>query len=111
MGKICSFVMAGFREPLTLPQIAGHVAMSPAAFGRFFKRVSRENISVFVNDLRIDYAWRKIVQTSRSITDIAFESGFTTLSSFNGRFLERVGESPRSYRKTFLATIEKGERK
>lgn len=106
VGKVYTFLMKRFREPLTLPQIARQAAMTPAAFSRFFKRVSRHNISVFLNDLRIDYASRELLQARRSITEIAFDSGFATLSSFNRRFRERRGCSPKAYQKTFEESLE-----
>jgi AraC-like DNA-binding protein len=101
LGRAYAFLTAHFGEPLTLAQIARSAAMTPAAFSRFFKRVSGRNVSVFLNDLRIDHASRLLQDTERGIAEIAFESGFDTLSSFNRQFRARRGSAPSIYRRTF----------
>jgi AraC-like DNA-binding protein len=98
LARVYSFLMARFREPLTLPQIAGVAAMSPAAFSRYFKRVTGRNVFAFINELRVDHTANKLAETNDAVAEIAYQSGFMTLPNFNRRFKERLGCSPREYR-------------
>jgi len=98
LGRAIAFLSEHYREPITLPEIARHAAMAPAAFSRYFKRVTGTNVMAFLNDLRVERACRQLRETPHGIGHIALEAGFTTLSSFNRRFRERMQCSPRDYR-------------
>jgi transcriptional regulator GlxA family with amidase domain len=51
---------------------------------------------------RLDYASVLIGTSSKSIIDIAFESGFENNTHFSRVFKEKFGTSPLQYRKQFL---------
>lgn len=102
LARTYTFLMKHFRDPLTLAQIARVASMNPEAFSRYFKRVTGRNVSVFLMELRLDFAGQLLRETTLRISDIAAESGFATLSSFNRRFRTRQGCTPRDYRRTFL---------
>ena len=53
----------------------------------------------FVNDLRLNYAASKIINTNENITDIALECGFYSVSWFNKMFIKKYGMSPNKFRK------------
>jgi AraC-like DNA-binding protein/quercetin dioxygenase-like cupin family protein len=101
MGRAYAHLMAEFRNPgLSLGEVAAAAAMSPAAFSRFFKRISGRGLWDFLTELRIDHAAALLRETGDGVTQIAMESGFGTLSSFNRHFLKRHGCAPREYRKS-----------
>ena len=54
--------------------------------------------SEVLNRFRMDYAAARLCTSSRSITEIAEECGFSSLSYFFQRFRERFNISPRQYR-------------
>jgi AraC-like DNA-binding protein len=100
MGRAYAHLMAEFRNPgLSLGEVAAAAAMSPAAFSRFFKRISGRGLWDFLTELRIDHAAALLRETSDGITRIAMESGFGTLSSFNRHFQKRHRCAPREYRR------------
>jgi AraC-like DNA-binding protein len=102
LARVYAFLMRNFREPLTLVQIARVASMNPQAFSRYFKRTSGRNVSVFINELRIDHAGRLLRESTQRIGDIAADAGFATLSSFNRRFRERMGCTPLRYRRSYV---------
>jgi AraC-like DNA-binding protein len=105
MGRAYAHLMAEFRNPgLTLGDVATAAAMSPAAFSRFFKRSSGRGLWDFLTELRLDHAAALLRETTDSITQIAMESGFGTLSSFNRHFQKRHRCAPRDYRRGGPAT-------
>ena len=42
--------------------------------------------------------------SDRNISDIALECGFSNLSNFNRKFKEKLGTTPREYRKALTLT-------
>lgn len=101
IGRLYGFLMEHFREPLTLGRIASAVGMSPSACSRFFMRATGGGVWDFLTQLRVDHCASLLRGSDRGIAEIAFESGFATLSSFNRHFRERHGRSPREYRNSF----------
>lgn len=101
LARVYTFLMRNFRDSLSLTQIARVAAMTPEAFSRYFKRATGRNVSVFLNELRIDHAGRRLRETPCRVADIAAEAGFPALSNFNRRFRERTGFTPRAYRAAF----------
>jgi AraC-like DNA-binding protein/mannose-6-phosphate isomerase-like protein (cupin superfamily) len=100
MGRAYACLMAHFRNPgLSLGEVAAAAAMSPAAFSRFFKRVSGRGLWDFLVELRIDHAAALLRETTDGVTQIAMESGFGSLSSFNRHFQKRHRCAPRDYRR------------
>ncbi|MZL71105.1 helix-turn-helix domain-containing protein [[Ruminococcus] torques] len=53
----------------------------------------------YLNQVRIRSACDLLRNTDRSISDIAFDTGFHNLSNFNRQFRTKVGCSPQTYRK------------
>jgi AraC-like DNA-binding protein len=106
--RVHAFLMQGFRAPLSLSEIAVVACMTPEAFSRYFKRMTGRNVSVFIAQLRIDYAASFLRETTHPIGDIAANSGFATLSSFNRHFLERMRCTPRQYRLVYQEKTSQG---
>jgi AraC-like DNA-binding protein len=99
VARVYEYAASHFQEAVTLPQLARVAAMSPAAFSRYFKRVTGRAPSDFLNDLRLDHACRLLRESNLTITRVSADAGFNTLTSFNRRFRERTGATPRDYRR------------
>lgn len=94
------FVYLGghFAEPLNLVQAAAMVNLSPTYLCRFFKAVTGNTMTEYVLRLRIDRAMELLSGTSRSVTEIAYETGFTSHSYFDRIFRRFTGLTPKQYR-------------
>ncbi|MEI8309925.1 MAG: AraC family transcriptional regulator [Verrucomicrobiota bacterium] len=105
LARVYAYVARHFREEVTLAGLARSASMSPAAFSRYFKRSTGRAPSDFLNDLRIEHVCRLLRETNRTVSDIALDTGFSTLTNFNRRFRERTGTTPREYRRAFRHQI------
>ncbi len=76
--------------------------LSPAAFSRFFQRNTGRTFSAYLTELRIGEACRQLVESGRSITEIAFSSGFANLSTFNRAFRHLRGMPPGQFRRSAI---------
>ncbi|MCL9968209.1 MAG: AraC family transcriptional regulator [Aquirufa antheringensis] len=93
MHRIHQFVEANFQKPIDTQQIANEVNLSLPAFCRYFKKTTKLTYTDFVNQYRVQYAKKLLIQ-DKNVTETCFESGFESLSYFNRIFKKWTGESP-----------------
>ena len=101
MHRIHQFVEANFQKNIDTQQIANEVNLSLSAFCRYFKKTTKLTYTDFVNQYRVQYAKKLLIQ-DKNVTETCFESGFESLSYFNRIFKKWTGESPSSFRKQRL---------
>ena len=89
-----------FLDPnINITRVARQLNVPARSVSNAVNRVSAQNFSQFVNQHRVSEACTLLTGTDRSITEIMFEAGFQTKSTFNREFLTAVGSSPSDYRK------------
>lgn len=92
------YVNEHFSEEISLPEVASLAAMTPTAFSRFFKLRTGRTLSDYIIDIRLGYAARMLVDTSKNISEICFECGFNNQSNFNRIFKSKRGLTPSDFR-------------
>ena len=103
---IYNYVLLNFKNPISLEEIAELARMTVPSFCRYFKKISGKKFTQFVNEIRIVHACKLLTESSESISNISFESGFNNFSHFNRQFKMVTGESPSIYRKKFIQLIK-----
>ncbi len=101
MAKIYKYATRNCTRKITLDEISREVGMNSTAFCRYFQGKTGKTFAHFVNELRINYACKLLIQGNQSIKGICDEAGFNNLSNFNRRFLDLTGKSPSQYRELF----------
>jgi len=101
--RVCRFLNERCTGRIRLAEAAAAAHLSVPAFSRFFRRRTGRTLVAYLNELRTGLACRELIETDRSISDIAFDSGFNNLSNFNRKFLELKGMNPREFRRQFQA--------
>ena len=100
--KILQYTIDYFQEPVTLADVAKSVAMSVPAFCNYFKKSTKKTYIDFLNEVRVGYACKQLIDTQNNIASICYDSGFNTLANFNKQFLKIKSHTPSGYRKTFM---------
>ena len=85
-------------EPISLQDMSRVAYISTFHFNRVFHQITGLPPAKFISAMRLDEAKRLLLNTDRSITDISFEVGYNSLSTFTRRFTQRVGLGPREFR-------------
>ena len=96
MHRIYQFVERNFQNAIDVQSIADEVSLSVPAFCRYFKKSTHLTYTDFVNQYRINYA-KKLLLQNKTVTETCFESGFESLSYFNRVFKKLTGEVPSRY--------------
>ena len=103
--KIFQYTIDYFQDPIRLDDIAKNAGMSVPAFCHYFKKSTKKTYIDFLNEVRIGYACKQLIDTRKSIETICYESGFNTLANFNKQFLKLKQHTPSGYRKNFSARM------
>ncbi|RTE09212.1 helix-turn-helix domain-containing protein [Paenibacillus whitsoniae] len=88
--------------PITVEEAAKMCMMSYSQFARFFKQVMNTTFTQYVMFIKIRRAEQLLLDHTKSITQIALETGFQTSSYFIKHFKRIKGISPKRYRKERL---------
>jgi len=100
INRVCRYIQQHSAEEITLEKAASLVHLSSSAFCKFFKRVTGKTFSDYVNDIRIGNACYLLTESDKTINEIAFETGFESLTYFNRVFRRKKDTTPGHYRKS-----------
>lgn len=95
--KVITYIEQNIENNISLDTVASNMGMSPATLKR---RLSAENLS-FSNLLkikRITHAATQLRTSTKSITQIAYESGFKSAAHFSTAFKTYHGKTPKDFR-------------
>src|SRR3954449_6300038 len=89
---------ARYFEPLTVADLARAAHLSPAHFSREFRRTFGETPHQYLLTRRLERAAALLRTTDRSVTEICFTVGLSSVGSFTTSFGRTFGMSPTAYR-------------
>jgi AraC-like DNA-binding protein len=87
-----------YAEPLDVRAVANVAHVSPAHFIRSFRAVFGETPHRYLQRRRVERSMFLLRETQRSVTDVCFDVGFTSLGTFSRTFHRIVGETLSGYR-------------
>jgi AraC-like DNA-binding protein len=105
INPVFAYLVENFRGHVSLDIAAGIASMTPNAFCKYFKKITRKTFMETIIDYRLNYATQQLVQTDKPISEISFESGFGDVSHFYKMFKTKMGMSPLNYRKKFVRDL------
>ncbi len=92
-----AFIFKNFNTPIGSKDVAKVLKMNPSAFSRYFKRIHRKTFTKYLNEIRIGYACKLLMEEKNNVTAVCYESGFNNISNFNRQFKQITGMSPSNY--------------
>jgi AraC-like DNA-binding protein len=101
MKLVYEYVQNKFTEKISLEEVSNVVNMTSISFNRFIKKRTGKTFVNYINDIRIGYAARWLIEKDLSISEIAFKSGFNNLANFNRSFKAIKKQTPSQYREDF----------
>ena len=102
IGEAVDFIVQNFADDLSVSRVAKAANLSEASFTRYFKQVTGNRFSEFVNLVRVRQACALLIETTEPISSICYDSGFQNLANFNRQFLRLKGCTPSQYRSQTL---------
>lgn len=102
--KVMEYLNHNFDKEVSLTEAAKIALMSEVAFSRFFKARTGKNFIDRLNEIRLGHASRMLIETSQSIAEVAYKSGFNNISNFNRIFKAKKNCTPKEFRETYNAS-------
>lgn len=100
-GKLLSYIHERATDSeLSFSQVARATGMSRATLGRVFPRLFGRTFAKYLAEARVVKACALLSETTKSVAEIAVETGFGSVSNFNRRFLALKRTSPLRYRQS-----------
>ncbi|MCE5184869.1 MAG: helix-turn-helix domain-containing protein [Planctomycetaceae bacterium] len=96
--SMARFIAQNYSDQICLSDIASAVGLHPDYAAYAFKKTFGVTLNNFVIQHRVQHAQRLLVISSKKILEIAFDSGFNSLSRFNTSFKLLCHCTPREYR-------------
>ena len=97
-----------FFEDADLECAVLRLGMSRRRFTQLFREETGTSWLEYVQRLRMDYACRLLLETSRTVESIAFECGYDAISSFYRVFKRHTGLTPAAWRQA-RRRVERGD--
>ena len=95
---VMTYINNHYREELSLEDVAKFAGFSRYYFSRSFKRQTGYSFKDYLCQKRLQVAMDLLIRTNRSMRDVAVESGFGSVATFNRVFREKKGCTPTQYR-------------
>ena len=99
--KAYNYMLENYSREIHLSDVAGLVGMTDVSFSRFFKKRTSRSFVDSLNEIRLGYATRMLVDTTTSIAEICFACGFNNISNFNRIFKKKKGCTPKEFRENY----------
>jgi AraC family transcriptional regulator len=94
------YIYSNFSEDIGVADAAAFAGYTPNYFNTLFRTTFGMPFFEYLRSLRLEYAKNLILAGELSMTEVALESGFLSLSHFSRRFKEKYGVSPMQLRRS-----------
>ena len=94
-----TYIYEHYADNLSLEYVADKFNLSRSYLSKKFKTATGFGFKEYIINVRIQNACNLLLETNKSITDIAFECGFNDSNYFGDAFRKAKGISPHKYRK------------
>src|SRR5690554_6482443 len=103
--KVKAFLHREYMRDITLKAVADIAGMNESAFCRYFLEKTSKTCFQYINELRVTYACKLLLERRLTVTQICYEVGYNNISNFNRQFKKITGYTPTEYTLEFNKTF------
>lgn len=100
INKVIDYIAENLDKPFALEELATIAHFSPFYFHRIFVAIIGESVNNYTNRIRIEKAAKLLKFSTKNISTIAFECGYSSPSTFTRSFNKHFGSAPGKFRKS-----------
>lgn len=100
--QLLLYIDNNISQDLSLEKISKALNIVPSYVSTVFSRSFNISLNTYITQKRISVAKALLMNSPKTITEIAFDSGFSSIRSFNRRFKESEGVTPSEFRDSFM---------
>ena len=106
MEKIMKIINTDIANPtLNVETLANQVGLSRVHIYRKLKELTNMSARDFIKNIRLKQAAALLKERDLTISDVAYATGFATLSHFSASFKELYGMSPTEYKQNYYGEV------
>jgi AraC-like DNA-binding protein len=99
--KVYEFMNQHFDRSIGLGDVSEIAGMTEVSFSRFFKKRTGVTFIDSLNEIRLGHATRMLIDTTHSVSEIAYKCGFNNISNFNRIFRKKKGCTPKEFKEEY----------
>ncbi len=92
-----AYIDKNISSDLCLKNVASYVHLSPNYFHNVFKHSIGKNFQEYIEEKRLENSIYLLQSTNKTLTEIAYDCGFSSQSYFSYVFKKKMGTTPREY--------------
>ncbi|MBS6196339.1 MAG: helix-turn-helix domain-containing protein [Clostridiales bacterium] len=101
MRQMVFYLEENYKSKITQMDMAERFYFNASTISRMFVKYMGVNFSEYLNTIRLEKAKDLLKTTERTVSDVAQEVGFESLSYFSKQFKRKYGMNPQEYKKDF----------
>ncbi len=98
VNKVYAYLYNHFKDDISLNAIATFVKQNPSALCRYFKQRTDKSIFQCLAEIRIEHACKLLAYSKMTVSQVAYESGYNSLTNFITQFERITKQKPSEYR-------------
>lgn len=95
--EVYKYMIANFKNHISLEEVADKLNMTTSSFSRFFKKRTNKSFVQYLNEIRVGYSCKLLIEKDYNISEVAYESGFENISHFNKQFKKIINLTPKQF--------------
>lgn len=99
LSEITAYIKENYASELTLEGLAREFGYSSYYLSRMFQKYAGINYKSYLQNIRVEHAYKELANTDHSISEIALNNGFPTRKAMARMFQKKYGILPSEYRK------------
>lgn len=101
INKLTDYLNKNYSKQIRLSEVASLINMSEPSFCRYIKQRTSKSFVDFLTDIRLGFAIRYLIDSSKSVAEIGYACGFNNLSNFNRIFKKKKSVPPTEFRENY----------
>ncbi len=102
INRALGYIHSHFSEQITVADAAAYVGYTPNYFNTCFRQQMGMPFGEYLRQMRLSYGENLLRSSPMPVTEVAYESGFGSLSYFSRCFCKQYGISPQEYRRKYM---------
>ncbi|MFN8438191.1 MAG: helix-turn-helix domain-containing protein [Cytophagales bacterium] len=98
---IQTYIEQHLQEKMTIDELANMISCGRRSFERRFKKATNNTVLEYINRVKIESAKRNLELSSKNISEIMHEVGYTDTKAFRSIFKKYTGINPLEYKNKY----------
>lgn len=95
---IFDYMVRNYHKDIKFQEISDLANMNPSAFCRYFKKKTSKTFSEMLNEIRVGFACKMLINTDDNISEIGYACGYMNIPYFNRQFKQIKNITPAQYK-------------